>query len=96
MHFSQLSDDTALSQIFILVTAVTCPEPENSTGVVMVLPELLEYQNSLSSSCAEGYLYEDGDYDRICEVDGEWSGNPLICKSKFVNMLVDCESMYLK
>ena len=48
----------------------------------MVLPELLEYLNGLSSSCAEGYLYEDGDYERVCGVDGQWTGIPLICKSK--------------
>ena len=61
----------------------------------MVLPELLEYLNSLTSSCAEGFLYEDGDYDRTCEVDREWSGKPLICKSKYC-VVAETASHFMK
>ena len=66
----------------ILFVVITCPEPEDITGVVLALPEMLEYQQILTSSCAEGYLYQDGDYERVCGLDAQWSGTPLVCQGQ--------------
>ena len=61
------------------VVVITCAEPDNRTGVVLVLPNLLQYLGILKSSCAEGYLYQEGDYRRVCGLGGQWSGTPLVC-----------------
>ena len=74
-------------RLLILLIVVTCDEPASSDGVTTILPELLEYQQTLNSSCDYGYEYVNGSYNRTCDADGYlgyWTHGPLFCTRNYV------------
>ena len=72
--------------LLILLIVVTCDEPASSDGVTTVLPDLLEYQQTLNSFCDYGYEYVNGSYNRTCDANGYlgyWTHEPLFCTRNY-------------
>ena len=58
-------------------SVITCPEPTLVNGKVILTN--LTYGNTARYECDVGYILENGDNDRMCGEDGDWTGIQPTC-----------------
>ncbi len=65
------------------ITAVDCGEPGHGANADKQ-GSVYTYNNTVTYSCPIGYEVQSGDTVRICQENGNWSGTPLLCSSKYL------------
>ena len=77
-------DDKSFSGSPLVCIELTCPAVKQ-TSSLLVSESDNSIGSKLTSQCARGYIDSGvGDIDRVCQIDGHWSGTQRICQREFL------------
>ncbi|XP_062597053.1 CUB and sushi domain-containing protein 3-like [Saccostrea cucullata] len=62
----------------LICEVITCTETNNSN--VEILYQNLSIGGTANYKCIPGSYYEEGNLNRTCTIEGEWNGDPPVCK----------------
>lgn len=99
--FASITNSPSTIQLFHPTKSIVidCGQPQVNTGS-RIMGDSYSVHSTIDYRCDPGFKEVSGSTQRICGLDGQWTGQPLTCKCKFchkstVLLCIDIERLVL-